>query len=116
MEKSSIYITNINRVLKNIKSKVMANFIYMNLADIIIMTNKVAFFLDLQIIEKYVKNTNLIDSDNIDTPCLLQSKLYLKIIGISYFLENNNSLILADIIEIIKENHIFNNIIIALRP
>ena len=116
MEKSSIYITNINRVLKNIKSKVIANFIYMNLADIIIMTNKVAFSLDLQIIEKYVKNTNLIDSDNIDTPCLLQSKLYLKIIGISYFLENNNSLILADIIEIIKENHIFNNIIIALRP
>ena len=31
------------------------------------MTNKVAFSLDLQIIEKYVKNTNLIDLDNINT-------------------------------------------------
>jgi len=27
MEESSVYITNINRALKNIKSKVMANFV-----------------------------------------------------------------------------------------
>ena len=80
------------------------------------MTNKVAFSLDLQIIEKYVKNTNLIDLDNFDTLWLPQSKSYLKIIGILYLLENTNIPISANVVEIIiKENHIFNNIAVALR-
>ena len=48
---------------------------------------------------------------------LPQSKSYLKIIGISYMIENNNTLISADVVEtIIKNNHIFNNIIIVSKP
>jgi len=88
----------------------------MNQTGIIIVTNKVTSSLDLQIIEKYIKNANLIDPDNINTPCLLQSKSYLKFISIFYFLENTNFSISANVVKtIIKENHIFNNIVVALR-
>ena len=81
------------------------------------MTNKVTSPLDLQMIKKYVKNTNYIDLDKVNTPCLPQSKSYLKIIGILYLLENTNTPILADIIKIIiKDNHIFNNIMVASKP
>ena len=47
MKKSSSYVTNINRVLKNIKSEVMADFIHMENSGLVIMTNKVASALDL---------------------------------------------------------------------
>ena len=95
----------------------MADFVCINQAGIIIVTNKVASPLNLQTIEKYVKNTNFIDSDKVNVPCLPQSKLYLKIIGISYLLENTNTPILADIVEsIIKNNYIFNHIIVVSKP
>ena len=71
IETFSTHITNINKVLKNIKSDIMVDFIQMNQAGVIIITNKVAFSLDLQTIEKYVKNTNLIDMENVDIPHLL---------------------------------------------
>jgi len=46
---------------------------------------------------------------------LSQSKSYLKILSISYFVENTNLLISSDIVEsIIKSNHIFNDIVLAL--
>ena len=59
MALSSIHIVNLNRSLKNIKSDVIADFIYMDQYEIIITTNKIAFSLDLQTIERYVKNTNM---------------------------------------------------------
>ena len=63
MKKSSAHVTNINRSLKSIKSDIMADFIYLNNRDIIITTNKVANTLDLQTIEKYIKNINNIESN-----------------------------------------------------
>jgi len=54
----SAHINNINRVLKNIKLDVKANFICLEQADIIIVTNKVASPLYLQTVENYIKNTN----------------------------------------------------------
>ena len=117
MEESSVYITNINRALKNIKSKVMANFVCSDQAGITIVTNKVTSLLDLQTIEKYVKNTNYIKADEVKVPHLPQLKSYLKIIGIPYLVENTNISISADIVEeIIKSKHIFNNIMIASKP
>ena len=45
---------------------------------------------------------------------LPQLKLYLKIIGIPYLVENTNIPISSDVIKsIIKSNHIFNNIIVT---
>ena len=47
-------------------------------------------------------------------PRLSQSKSYLKILGISYFIEDTNLSITLDIVEsIIKSTHIFNNIVLA---
>ena len=54
--------------------------------------------------------------NNVKILCLSQSKLYLKIIGIPYLLENTNIPITTDVVKkIIKNNHIFNNIAIALK-
>ena len=63
----SEHITNIVRSLKNIKSEVMADFIHMDSISIIIVTNKVASALNLQTIEKYIKNVDYIKLEEIDT-------------------------------------------------
>ena len=113
----SAYISNINKAFKNIKSEVKADFIQVEQSGIVIVANKVAAQLDFQTIEQYVKNTNQIEVDNVKMLCLPQSKLYLKIIGIPYLLKNTNMPITVDMIKmIIKNNHIFNNITVALRP
>jgi len=88
----------------------------MDQAGITIVTNKVISSLDLQTIKKYIKNANYINSEKVNTSHLLQSKFYLKIIGIPYFFENTNISISLDIVEtIIKNNHILNNIAITLK-
>ena len=46
----------------------MANFVYMDQTSITIVINKITSSFDLQIIEKYVKNTNQIDSEKVKTP------------------------------------------------
>jgi len=72
--------------------------------------------LDLQTIEKYVNNTNHIEADKVEAPHLSQSKSYLKIIDIPYLLENTDTPISVNIVElIIKSNHIFNTIVVASR-
>jgi len=68
--------------------------------------------LNLQIIEKYVRNTNHINSGTIKMLHLSQSKFYLKMIDVSYLIENvpiNSSIIET----ILKNNYIFNNVLIV---
>jgi len=78
------------------------------------MTNKVASALDFQSIKNYIKNTNCINSKGVEVPCLPQSKFYFKIIGIPYLQENMSTPIISNVVEdIIKKNHIFNNIVLA---
>jgi len=114
MKESSAHVANINKALKNIKSEVMANFICSDNRDVIITTNKIASTLDLQTIERYIKNVNNIKSNHVKALRLSQSKSYLKIIDISYLLEDSNTLISSDVVKkVIKENHIFNNIILV---
>jgi len=117
IKNSSSYIANINRALKNIKSEIVADFTRVENSDIVITTNKVATPLDLQKIKRYIKNVNSIEVNKIKAPRLPQSKLYLKILGISYLLKNSNTPISANVVEkLIKNNHIFNNIVITSRP
>jgi len=52
----NLYITNLNSILRNIKSEVIANFIQADQHGIIITMNKVASLLDLLTIKNYVKN------------------------------------------------------------
>ena len=105
---------NLNRVLKNIKSDIIVDFICSDLLGIIIITSKVASTSDLQSIKKYIKSTNSIDSNDIKVPCLSQSKSYFKIIGISYFQKVLLSLIMPKLVkDTIKQNQIFDNVILV---
>ena len=54
----STHITNINNVLKNIKSNTRADFVRIDQHGIIIMINKVASMSDLQVVENYIKNVD----------------------------------------------------------
>ena len=111
---SSSHIININRALKNIKLNVMANFIHMDNKDIIITTNNTTSPLDLQ---KYVKSSVCINTEQVKSPRLPQFKLYLKIIGILYLSKCTNTYIISDKVEkFLKSNYIFNNIMLALKP
>jgi len=61
MKDLSSHVFNINRALKNIKLEVIADFIHLENRGVVITTNKVADTLDLQMIERYVKNINNIE-------------------------------------------------------
>jgi len=62
------YMTNINKALKNIKSDIMTDFIKADQQELTIMTNKVVLTLDLSTIKKYIKNIDVMDSENIMSP------------------------------------------------
>jgi len=104
---SSTHVSNINRALRNIKLEIVDNFVHLDSRGIIITTNKVSSTLDLQTIERYIKNVNNIKSNQVEALRLFQSKLYLKIIGIPYLMEDTNTHISANVVvKIIKENYI----------
>ena len=112
MAKANTYV---NRLLKRVKFKIFVNFIYSDNKKLLITTNKVATISNLNIIKKYVKDLNNINLNNIMSLRLPKFKSYLKILSILYFVKDTNLPISFDIIEsIIKSNHIFNNIVLAL--
>jgi len=114
---SSTHIININKALKSIKSNVMANFIQINNKSIVISTNNVASPSDLQEIEECVKSSLCVEANQIDSPRLLQSKLYLKIVDIPYLTKQSNTCLFFNNIEkILKSNHIFNDIVLVFKP
>jgi len=117
INKSSAHVSNMNRALKNIKSDVMVDFIYSDTLGIIVVTNKIVASVDLYSIKQYVKGANCINSNEVKSPRLFQSKSYLKIIGLPYLQENTSIPINSNIVEkIIKDNYIFNNITLVLKP
>jgi len=97
--KSNANIANINKLLKSIKSEVSVDFIYSNIKDIVVMTSKIATMSDLNIIEEYMKYLNNVNLSDVISPRLLQSKSYLKILGIPYCVENTNLSITTDIVK-----------------
>ena len=115
MKELSSHVTNINRVLKNIKSKVMADFIHMKNSGLVIMTNKVASVLDLQTIEKYMKNTYNIKANYVESPRLPQSKSFLKIISISYILESTNTYIFTEKVKKLSKKTTYSTILFWLQ-
>ena len=117
MIQSNAHIANINRLLKGVKSEISADYIHSDNKEIVIMTNKIATFSDLNIVEKYMKELNDIELNNIMSSRLPQFKSYLKILGIPYFLEDTNLSVMLDIIKrVIKCIHIFNDIVLASYP
>jgi len=67
---SSKHMANINRVLKDIKLDIMANIIQADSKGLTITTNKVTSILDYNPIEKYIKNIDAVDSNDIISPRL----------------------------------------------
>jgi len=62
---SNVHILNINCLLKDIKSEICADFICFNNGEIIITINKVVSVSDMNTIEKYMKNLNNVDSNEV---------------------------------------------------
>jgi len=62
----------------------MVDFICSDQSGVTIVTNKVVSSLDLQMIENYIKSAKHIIAEEVEILQLLQSKLYLKIIGNPY--------------------------------
>ena len=118
MKNSSLHVANINKHLKNTKSEVLINYIQSDPLDITIVTNKISQQSDLQIIDQYVKNSNNINTLQVEESHLPQSKSYLKIIGIPFFTHGNTQecLTSSDVKTILKQNQIFNNITLVSRP
>ena len=70
---NSLKISNINSILKNIKSEILADFICNDHWDLIITMNKVTSQSDLNTIKKYIKNINVIKLEDIMTPISFSS-------------------------------------------
>jgi len=69
---------------------------------------------DLNIVERYIKDLKNIDSSNIISSSLPQSKSYLKILGIPYYIEDINLSITTDIVEkVIQTTHLFKDIVLV---
>ena len=106
-------MTNINQLLKSIKSENYADLIHSDNREIIITTNKVVLTLDMNTIKKYMKNLNDVDLNEVMSPRLPQLKSCLKILDILYFIKDTNFSVTVNIIEIvIKSTHIFNNTVL----
>ena len=92
----------------------MADFIRIKDKSIVISTNNVTNPSNLQKIEKCVRNLLNSDIDQISSPRLPQLKSYLKIVGILYLVNQSNTHITSeDIKKILKNNHIFNDIVLT---
>jgi len=118
MKNSSLHVANINRLLRNTKLDILVDYIRSDPTGVIIITNKVSQQSDMSIIDQYIKNSNDINSLQVEEPRLPMSKSYLKIIGILYFPHANSQekLTLNDIEMFLKQNHIFDNISLASKP
>ena len=109
-------ITNINTGLKNSNSKTIANFIKLVDNRVIININQ-ATLSHMNVIIKIIKNTTNINSKFIKNFHLPKSKLYLKIVGLSYYVKTTNTLVTPFLAkEVLKNTYIFNDIIIVSKP
>ena len=114
---ASTYISSINSTLKSIKSSIIADFVWADDRGIIISTNNIALFSNLQEVEKIIKSLLQDDEDQIASSCLPQLKSYLKIVVIPYLNDQTNIHILSeDIKKILKKSHIFNKIVLVSKP
>jgi len=68
MKNSSIHVANMDRSLGNAKSEVLMDFIWSDLLEITVVTNKVSLQSDLQIVKQYVKNADNINTLQVEVP------------------------------------------------
>ena len=118
MKNSMGHIANINRLLRNAKSEVVVDYIRSDPVGLLVAINKVALQSDLQIIGQYMKKSKDINELQVEEPQLPQLKSYFKIIGIPYYPNSKfqEHLNLSDVEAILKQNQIFDDIKLTLRP
>jgi len=118
MKNLSLHVANINRLLRNAKLEILIDYIRSDPTGVTFVTNKISQQSDMSIIDQYVKNSNDINSLQVEEPYLPKSKSYLKITGIPYFSHKNSQVKLTsnDIEVILKQNHIFDNISFTSKP
>ena len=83
---------------------------------IAIITNNVPNPSDLSVIEKYFKSVEGINNNDILSPQLPQSKLYLKITGLLYLRSDGNKITSKNVIDFMKHINLFENISLATKP
>ena len=106
-------IANIIIGLKNSNFKTIADFIKLVDNRVIINTNQATLPQDMSIIIKAIKDTMNINLNSIENPCLSKSKSYLNITGLSYYAKTTNILVIFFLIEeVLKNIHIFNDIVL----
>jgi len=116
MGNASMHIFQINALLKNVKSSMRSKFIYLCSSGITIITNNVPNPSDLSVIEKYFKSVKGINSNDIPSPRLPQSKSYLKITGLPYLRADSNKITSKNIMDFMKHIDLFENISLATKP
>ena len=118
MKNSSLHVANINQQFHNAKSEILVDYIHAEPLEITIIINKVSQQSNLMIIDHYIKNSNDVNSLQVKEPQLPKSKSYLKIISIPYYLHDNSQERLSsnDIELVLKQNQIFDNILLASKP
>ena len=70
MASSSEYISNLNKVLKDIKMDIFIDFIRSDHCNLVVISNKVTSSSNLNIVKSYMKNINSVDANNIQPTCL----------------------------------------------
>jgi len=116
MDDASMYIFQINTLLKNVKSSMHSEFIRPCSGGITIITNNVPNPSDLSVIEKHFKSVKGINGNEILSPRLPQSKSYLKIMGLPYLQANSNKITSENVIDFIKHIDLFENISLTTKP
>ena len=86
----SLHVANINRLLRNVKLDVLIDYIQSDPTGVTFITNKVSQQSNMSIIDQYIKNSNDINSLQVEEPRLPKSKSYLKIISILFFPHANS--------------------------
>ena len=118
IKSSLLHVSSMNCQFQNAKSKTLVDYIRAEPLGITVVTNKVAQPSDLMLIDQYIKNSNKVNALQVEELRLSKSKLYLKIIGISYYSHNNSQerLTSSNIKEVLKQNQIFDNVTLASKP
>ena len=83
---------------------------------VIITTNQATSSQNMNIIEECMKESKSINLEYINSLWLPKSKLYLKILDLSYLIESTNQPITSEIvIEAIQQTHIFKDVALTLK-
>jgi len=113
---ASTHVFQINALLKNVKLSICSKFIHPCSGGITIITNNVPNPSDLSIIGNYFKSVKGINSNDISSPRLPQSKSYLKIMGLPYLRADGNKITSENVTDFMKHINLFENVFLATKP